>query len=102
MFFNRPVNGPLHTAFEIRMLALEKYEFGVQLVLKHGGHLKFLSQFHHCLKIRTYSPSRTYWGTRKFFAAILSKELLLSGAYELPYNMLPGANSGAYSNADFA
>ncbi|CAE7345681.1 APX3, partial [Symbiodinium sp. CCMP2456] len=69
------------------------FNFSVQLVLLHGGHLQNLDTFNQILDMKKYSPSRAIWGTRHFFCAVISKELLLNGAYELPYNMPPGLAS---------
>jgi len=90
MFFQRPENARAHHKFEMKMLALKPMEFSVQLDLRHGGHVEFLHTLNESLDIVRQSPSRTEWGTRKFFAAVLSRELLLDGNYELPYNMPPG------------
>eukprot|EP00931_Biecheleriopsis_adriatica_P048568 TRINITY_DN28075_c0_g1_i1.p1 TRINITY_DN28075_c0_g1~~TRINITY_DN28075_c0_g1_i1.p1 ORF type:complete len:4655 (+),score=704.17 TRINITY_DN28075_c0_g1_i1:659-13966(+) len=89
-FFWLPANTDLHVPIQLKILALEKFNMSVQLDLLHGGHLENLRTLHQTLNIRKYSPSRTDWGTRNVFYAVVSKELLLSGAYELPYNMPPG------------
>ncbi|CAE7714326.1 unnamed protein product [Symbiodinium sp. CCMP2592] len=72
---------------------MQRFNFSVQLVLLHGGHLQNLDTFNQILDMKKYSPSRAIWGTRYFFCAVISKELLLNGAYELPYNMPPGLAS---------
>lgn len=92
-FFQRHWNARAHYPFEMKILALEALDFSVQLDLRHGGHVEFIETLHESLDIRRFSPYRTEWGTRKFFAAVLSREALLDGNYELPYNMPPGLAS---------
>eukprot|EP00933_Yihiella_yeosuensis_P060769 TRINITY_DN63553_c0_g1_i1.p1 TRINITY_DN63553_c0_g1~~TRINITY_DN63553_c0_g1_i1.p1 ORF type:complete len:1498 (-),score=364.61 TRINITY_DN63553_c0_g1_i1:92-4261(-) len=88
-FFARSKNSDLHVPWSLRMIALKEMEFSVQLDLLHGGHLENLHTLNEVLDIKRYSPSRAIWGENKFFATVISKELLLEGNRELPYNMPP-------------
>jgi len=89
MFLQRKVNSEAYYEMEIKILALEEMEFSVQLDLRHGGHVESLFSLNECLDIKRWSPSYTQGGTRNVFAAVVSRELLLDGNYELPYNMPP-------------
>eukprot|EP00928_Gymnodinium_smaydae_P052443 TRINITY_DN3633_c0_g1_i1.p1 TRINITY_DN3633_c0_g1~~TRINITY_DN3633_c0_g1_i1.p1 ORF type:complete len:5302 (-),score=561.54 TRINITY_DN3633_c0_g1_i1:86-14599(-) len=86
-FFHRAVNSRLHTKFQIRLLAMQELNFSVFLDLRHGAHIDHLHTLNESLDIKRFGPSRTRWGTRNFFAAVISQDLLLSGAFESPYNM---------------
>ncbi|CAK0820555.1 unnamed protein product [Prorocentrum cordatum] len=97
-FFYRSSNSDLRFPVKIQILALAAFSFTVQLNLRHGGHLDALSTLHQSLDIRMFQPFRTEWGTTKFFATVLSRDLLFGRNILLPYNMLPGisAMSGLY------
>eukprot|EP00929_Paragymnodinium_shiwhaense_P093182 TRINITY_DN5330_c0_g2_i1.p1 TRINITY_DN5330_c0_g2~~TRINITY_DN5330_c0_g2_i1.p1 ORF type:complete len:6836 (+),score=1501.21 TRINITY_DN5330_c0_g2_i1:1561-20508(+) len=89
MFFQRSANSPIHDKFEIKVLAMVGLNLSVQIDLRHGGHLEFVHTLNESLDIKLFSPTRTNWGKRDFFAAIITSQLLLEGAFELPYNMPP-------------
>ncbi|CAJ1373238.1 unnamed protein product [Effrenium voratum] len=100
-FFWRPINTDLHVKTQLKILALERFNMSVQLDLLHGGHVQNLDTFNQVLDIHRFSPTRAIWGTRYFFCSVISKERLLNGAYELPYNMPPGL-AGQLGNPGFA
>eukprot|EP00435_Cladocopium_sp_Y103_P014104 s1122_g3.t1 len=89
-FFWRSINTRLHVHTQLKIIALEQFSMSVQLDLLHGGHVQNLDTFNEVLDIHRYSPSRADWGKRFFFCPVISKEALLDGFYELPYNMPPG------------
>ena len=92
-YFGRSINTRLHVQTQLKILALEQFNMSVQLDLLHGGHVQNLDTFNQVLDIHRYGPSRAVWGQRDFFCAVISKERLLNGARELPYNMPPGMAS---------
>jgi len=91
MFLQRKVNSAAYYQLEIKIMAMAEMEFSVQLDLRHGGHVESLFSLNECLEIKRWSPKITEAGTRNVFAAIVSRDKLLNGNYELPYNMPPMA-----------
>jgi hypothetical protein len=86
----------LHYDFTLSLLAMARnFSFNVSVKLLHGSHLKYLSAFNEVLDIEILRPGRTKIGTRNMFQAVLDKELLQTGVYELPYNMPFAFASGA-------
>jgi len=90
-FYDRSVNSRMHDKFVIKIMALQDLNFSVWIDLRHGGHKDYMDGMNETLDIKVYSPSRSIFGKPKFFCAVLSQELLLGGAFELPYNMPPGS-----------
>jgi hypothetical protein len=88
-YFRRKENEHIADYFELKMLAFESLTFRAEIHLLHGIHTENLNGFNESVDIKVYSPGISWGGTRKFFVAVLSRELLNGGAYELPYNMPP-------------
>lgn len=96
MFFQRATNSHLNFPFTIRLLSLseELTHFSVFIDLRHGGHLDYMHTINQSLDIKRYSPKKSMVDTNNFFVAVIYRDFLLDGSYELPYNMPPGeANS---------
>merc|ERR1719160_947768 len=89
-FLRRDENMMIHDKIRIKILALDTITLRIQLHVLHGSHIQNLEFFNNALDVTIHSPKRTLAGTRNFFAAVLEKELMNGGAYELPFNMLPG------------
>ena len=88
-YFRREVNDKVNDYFELKLFANSDMEVRIELHLLHGIHLENLALFNECIDIVLYSPMRSMGGTNRFFVALLDKELMNNGQYELPYNMPP-------------
>jgi len=90
-FFTRTKNARMHVPFQMKVLYIgaEPIEFSVQLDLRHGAHIAHLDTLNESLDITKFQPTFAEYGTTNFFVAIISREYLLEGDYELPYNMPP-------------
>jgi len=87
-FLRDDAHTELHYDFTLSLLAMMRnFTFNVSVKLLHGSHLKHLAAFNEVLDIEILRPGRTRFGTRDFFHAVLDRDLLQTGVYELPYNM---------------
>ena len=83
-------DGNWQKKFSLKILSLQdNLNINVSLSLLDGGHYEDMHSFNSSLSMSVGSPSRSLANSRNSFFSVIASDILNSGGYELPYNLIP-------------